>query len=59
MDIMYIRDTDPETGNRHYLMSLDISDPIEVVKQTVGADHRDNWEKEYVRLYPEIPTWRL
>lgn len=46
MDIMYIRDTDPETGNRHYLMSLDISDPIEVVKQTVGADHRDNWEKE-------------
>lgn len=59
MDIMYIRDTDPETGNRHYLMSLDISDPIEVVKQTVGADHRDNWEKEYVRLYSEIPTWRL
>ena len=59
IDIMYIRDTDPETGNRHYLMSLDISDPIEVVKQTVGADHRDNWEKEYVKLYPEMPTWRL
>ena len=52
MDIMYIRDTD-------YLMSLDIKDPIEMVKQTVGADHRDNWEKDYVRLYPEIPTWRL
>ncbi len=59
MDIMYIRDTDPETGNRHYLMSLDIKDPIEMVKQTVGADHRDNWEKEYVKLYPEIPIWRL
>ena len=59
MDIMYIRDTDPKTGNRHYLMSLDIKDPIEMVKQTVGADHRDNWEKEYVKLYPEIPIWRL
>ena len=59
MDIMYIRDTDPETGNRHYLMSLDIHDSIEVVKQTVGADHRDNWESEYIKLYPEIPTWRL
>lgn len=59
MDIMYIRDTDPATNNRHYLMSLDISDPIEIVKQTVGADHRDNWEEEYIILYPEIPTWRL
>ena len=40
-------------------MNLHISDPIEVVKQTVGADHRDNWEKEQIRLCPEIPTWRL
>lgn len=48
MDIMYIRDTDPDTNNRHYLMSMEISDPIEVVKQTVGADHRDNWEEEYI-----------
>ncbi|WP_201599163.1 hypothetical protein, partial [Psychrobacter vallis] len=59
MDIMYIRDTDPATNNRHYLMSLDISDPIEVVKQTVGADHRENWEEEYIKLYSEISTWRL
>ena len=59
MDIIYIRDTDPATNNRHYLMSLDISDPIEVIKQTVGANHRDNWEEEYIKLYPEIPTWRL
>lgn len=59
MDIMYIRDTDPETDNRHYLMSLDINDSTEIVKQTVGADHRDDWESEYIKLYSEIPTWRL
>ena len=40
-------------------MSLDISDLNEVIKQIVGADYRNYWEKKYVKLYIEIPICRL
>ncbi|WP_079691242.1 hypothetical protein [Psychrobacter sp. DAB_AL43B] len=59
MDIDFIRDTNPDTGKRHYLMGLTIRDQVEIIKEIVGPDNRHNWEEIYAEIYSKIPIWRL
>ncbi|WP_230657711.1 hypothetical protein [Psychrobacter sp. I-STPA10] len=59
MDIRINRQTDPSTGHRHYLISLDIYDELEEIKSNIDAKDRDRWQAAYSEVYPEIASWRL
>ena len=59
IDIRINRQTDPSTGNRHYLISLDIYDELEKVQTNVASQDRIKWQNAYTKIYPEIASWRF
>lgn len=59
MDIRINRQTDPSTGNRHYLISLDVYDELEKIQTNVDSQDRIKWQNAYAKIYPEIASWRL
>lgn len=59
MDIRINRQTDPSTGNRHYLISLDIFDESELIRQIIPNDYDEPLTEEYRKLYNGIPRARL
>lgn len=59
MDIRINRQTDPSTGNRHYLISLNIYDELEKIQTNVDSQDRIKWQNAYAKIYSEIASWRL
>ena len=59
MDIRINRQTDPSTGNRHYLISLDVYDELEKIQTNLDSEDRIRWQDTYPETYPEIASWRL
>ena len=59
MDIRINRQSDPETGNRHYLISLDIFDELELIRQIIPNNYDESLTKEYSKLYGGLPEARL
>ena len=59
MDIRINRQTDPSTGNRHYLISLDVYDELEKIQTNLNSEDRIRWQDTYPETYPEIASWRL
>ena len=59
MDIRINRQTDPSTGNRHYLISLDVYDELEKIQTNLDSMDRIRWQNAYAKIYPEIASWRL
>lgn len=59
MDIRINRQTDPSTGNRHYLMSLDVYDELEKIQTNLDSEDRIIWQDTYPEIHPEIASWRL
>ena len=59
MDIRINRQTDPSTGNRHYLISLDIYDELEEIQTNLDSQDRVSWQTAYPEIYPEMASWRL
>ncbi|SLJ84063.1 hypothetical protein DABAL43B_0864 [Psychrobacter sp. DAB_AL43B] len=59
MDIRINRQTDPSTGNRHYLISLDVYDELEKIQTNLDSEDRIRWQDTYPETYPEIVSWRL
>ena len=54
MDIRINRQTDPSTGNRHYLISLDVYDELEKIQTNLDSMDRIRWQNAYAKIYPEI-----
>ncbi|MGO2966782.1 MAG: hypothetical protein ACTIDB_04950, partial [Psychrobacter sp.] len=59
MNIRINRQTDPSTGNRHYLISLDIFDELELIRQIIPNNYDESLTKEYSKLYGGLPEARL
>ena len=59
MDIRINRQTDPSTGNCHYLISLDVYDELEKIQTNLDSMDRIRWQNAYAKIYPEIASWRL
>jgi len=59
MNIRINRQSDPETGNRHYLISLDVFDELELIKQIIPNNYDESLTKEYSKLYGGLPEARL
>ena len=59
MNIRINRQSDPETGNRHYLISLDIFDELELIRQIIPNNYDESLTKEYSKLYGGLPEARL
>ena len=59
MNIRMNRQTDPSTGHRHYLISLDVFDERELIRQIIPNDYDDPLTEEYRKLYKKLPRARL
>lgn len=59
MNIRMNRQTDPSTGKRHYLISLEVFNEVELLQQIVPNDYDEPLTKEYSKLYGELPEFRL
>lgn len=59
MNIRINRQSDPETGNHHYLISLDVFDELELIKQIIPNNYDESLPKEYSKLYGGLPEARL
>ena len=59
LNIRMNRQTDSSTGKRHYLISLEIFNEVELLQQIVPNDYVDPLTKEYSKLYDKLPESRL
>ena len=59
LNIRMNRQTDSSTGKRHYLISLEVFNEVELLQQIVPNDYDEPLTKEYSKLYSEFPEFRL
>ncbi|WP_352288809.1 hypothetical protein [Psychrobacter sp. GW64-MNA-CIBAN-0177] len=59
MNIRMNRQTDSSTGKRHYLISLEVFNEVELLLQIVPNDYDEPLTKEYSKLYDKLPEARL
>ncbi|MGP9715743.1 hypothetical protein ACT3TI_13425 [Psychrobacter sp. AOP22-C1-22] len=59
LNIRMNRQTDSSTGKRHYLISLEVFNEVELLQQIVPNDYDEPLTKEYSKLYDKLPEARL